>query len=317
VSYSNTFSNEIRGTKVYAEVLCVSQDTSGGGAILAFGLASDALPLDNTAVGSGSNSSIGYFADGSIAKNGAIQSFSTPWLAGDRCGIQVDTVAQTVAFRNITQGGSWSASVSLSGLSPPLYLVVSLLRLGDTVTANFDGPLLGAPSGSGYTRWDGSALLAAATGFMAASEAADTAAVAGAVTGAPPITVTLPGGYREPLRPALVEGVGYGVLPELEGEAHGDVLAASTGAATLRLAGVAAGAAGATGRGLTRLRVRAVAHGVRGSTGAAAAVVLGPGADGSGAIGARGKSSGVIGNLKGEASGRHDDDEAVAWLLVA
>ena len=37
--------------------------------------------------------------------------------------------------------------------------------------------------------------------------------------------VSVPGGayYRPPLRPAPVYGVGYGILPQLEGEAHGTV----------------------------------------------------------------------------------------------
>jgi hypothetical protein len=38
---------------------------------------------------------------------------------------------------------------------------------------------------------------------------------------APPIVITLPGGPKR--RPFLITGVGYGVLPELEGEAHGVV----------------------------------------------------------------------------------------------
>jgi len=316
MSYSNTFSSTTRGgaLKFYAELRC---DVCSA-ATLGIGVADETLGIDGAKVGSNFQSS-GWYADGTAWQGNAAIGSAPTWSAGDWLAVSYDGPARKVYYRNITQNSSWVGPFFAGvAATTPTSLVVSADRLGDAVTANFDGAFLGTPFSSDYVRWDGSALLAAATGILAASEAADVAAVAGAVTGEPPITITLPGGYREPPRPALVEGVGYGVLPELEGEAHGDVLAASTGAATLRLAGVAAGAAGATGRGLTRLRVRAVAHGVRGSTGAAAAVVLGLGADGSGAIGARGKSSGVIGNLKGEASGRHDDDEpAIVWLLVA
>jgi hypothetical protein len=69
----------------------------------------------------------------------------------------------------------------------------------------------------------GAARRGVSTAAVTASEGADVAAFAGQA-GEPPIIITIPGGgYRAPLRPPLVEGVGYGVLPELEGEAHGTV----------------------------------------------------------------------------------------------
>jgi len=159
----------------------------------------------------------------------------------------------------------------------------------------------------------------AVLGALAASEAADSAALGGEVAGEvvqPPI---YGGGAWLPPRPVPVEGVGYGILPALEGEAHGVVVAASTGAAMLRgLAGEAAGAAGAGGQGNGPLTVKAAASGARGAKGAAVAV-LGLEVVGAGSAGVRGKGCGVIGALEAVAAGRQDDDEsaAVAWLLAA
>jgi|SRR5580765_758104 hypothetical protein len=149
-------------------------------------------------------------------------------------------------------------------------------------------------------------------------EAASAADIADAVVQPATIVVTLPGGRREQLRPVPIEGVGYGILPALEGEAHGVVVAASIGAAMLRsLAGEAAGAAGAGGQGNGPLTVKAAASGARGAKGAAVAV-LGLKVAGAGSIGVRGNGFGVIGNLEAVAVGRQDDDEAaVVWLLAA
>jgi hypothetical protein len=151
-------------------------------------------------------------------------------------------------------------------------------------------------------------------------EAASAADITDAVVQPATIVVTIPGGRREQLRPDLVEGVGYAILPELKGEAHGVVAAVSTGAAVLRsLAGEAAGAAGAGGRGNAPLTVKAAARGALGAKGAAVAV-LGLEVDGAGSIGVRGKGVGVIGALEAVATGRQDDDEAAAalvWLLAA
>jgi|SRR5580765_1270374 len=153
---------------------------------------------------------------------------------------------------------------------------------------------------------------------VSVAEAASAVDTADAVV-QPVLVVIIPGGgRREQLRPDLVEGVGFGILPELEGEAHGVVVAASIGAAMLRsLAGEATGAGGARGQGNAPLTVKAAASGARGAKGAAAAV-LGLEVAGSGSIGVRGKGSGVIGALEAVAVGRQDDDEAaVAWLLAA
>ncbi len=149
-------------------------------------------------------------------------------------------------------------------------------------------------------------------------EAASAADIADAVVQPATIVVTLPGGRREQLRPVPIEGVGYGILPALEGEAHGVVVAVSIGAAVLRsLAGEAAGAAGAGGQGNGPLTVKAAASGARGAKGAAVAV-LDLEVAGAGSIGVHGKGVGVIGALEAVASGRQDDDEAaLVWLLAA
>lgn len=138
------------------------------------------------------------------------------------------------------------------------------------------------------------------TGILAASETADTAEVTGAVAGevAPPVFVG--GGYwRQPQRwPVAVEGVGYGILPQLEGEAHGLVVAVGAGVATPPgLAGIAVATVGIAGRSAARLALKAAARGDRGHAGAGAGVIT----------------------LKGAAVGRHDDDEAamIALLLAA
>lgn len=163
----------------------------------------------------------------------------------------------------------------------------------------------------------GTVATAGVAGILAATEGADVASIHGDVV-QPPVISTGGGYYRPPRRPPI-EGIGYGTLPELEGEAHGSVVAASIGAAMLRnLAGDAAGAVGVGGHSEARFTVKAAASGARGSTGAAAAG-LNLGAAGSGAVVARGAAgSAMIGNLEAAAVGQHDDDEAViAWLMAA
>jgi hypothetical protein len=129
------------------------------------------------------------------------------------------------------------------------------------------------------------------------------------------------GGIIRPPRPFPVEGYGYGVLPELEGEAHGVVLAVGLGAGTLPAPDAElVGAIGAAGRSLALLDVRGTASGVRGQAGAAMAELKGLDVTGAGAAVVRGKGLGMIIELAGAAKGRHDDDEAaavVAWLLAA
>jgi hypothetical protein len=67
-----------------------------------------------------------------------------------------------------------------------------------------------------------------AVGVSVLAEAADALDQLDAVVDA--VAVSVPGGARHypPPRPLPVEGVGYGVLPQLEGEAHGTVGAAGS-----------------------------------------------------------------------------------------
>jgi hypothetical protein len=120
-------------------------------------------------------------------------------------------------------------------------------------------------------------------------------------------------------RPFPVEGYGYGILPELRGEAHGVVGIASNARGVFPpLRGTAGGAAGNAGHGVGATpTVLAMAIWEHGQVGGAVGVLQSFTAVGKGQVVACGRSSGVIGNIKGAASGRHDDDEAVAWLLVA
>jgi hypothetical protein len=128
------------------------------------------------------------------------------------------------------------------------------------------------------------------------------------------------GGYYRPLRPFLVEGVGYGVLPALEGEAFGQIGIAGAGVGVLPgLVGEAAGAVGVVGRSAAQLVVRAAASGERGAAGIAAAALEELSIAGNGTVGTRGSGSGTIMKFKATASGQHDDDEAavMTFLLAA
>lgn len=128
------------------------------------------------------------------------------------------------------------------------------------------------------------------------------------------------GGYYPPLRPFPVVGRGFGILPELEGEAHGVVVVVGTGVGALpSLVGEAAGTAGVAGRSAAQLVVRAAAIGTRGQAGAAVAVLKGLSVASAGVVGTRGSGSGMIMKFEAAANGRHDDDEAavMAFLLAA
>jgi len=111
------------------------------------------------------------------------------------------------------------------------------------------------------------------------------------------------GAYYPQRRPFPVIGHGYGILPQLEGEAHGVVgVVGVVGAGAGMLPGIvgeAAGSAGVAGRSAAQLGlIRAAATGVGGN---------------------RGSGDGMIVKFSGSATGQHDDDEAavVAFLLAA
>jgi len=110
-----------------------------------------------------------------------------------------------------------------------------------------------------------------------------------------------PGGAHYPRRrrPLPVYGSGYGILPQLWGEAHGVV--------------------GVAGKSAAQVRVCATAVGASGQAGDAAVVLKGLAVVGKGAIGTRGAGSGMIVKFSGIATGRHDDDAAavIAFLLAA
>jgi hypothetical protein len=204
----------------------------------------------------------------------------------------------------------------------PVFLVISADRLGDAATANFDGTFLGAPYTSDYVRWDGTALVAAATGTLAASEAADVAAIAGeAAVVEPPFVISLPGARPE-LRPLPVEGYGFGILPELEGEAFGTVFTVAgsmAGAVDIKLAASVEGAAGVAGDSVARLRIRGAGDGDAGQAGNAMAVLKNiRSASCAGVAGVCGKGSGTIAAPTAVATAHIDDDDAIiVWLLAA
>ena len=154
------------------------------------------------------------------------------------------------------------------------------------------GSAVGAASGLG-TATGATEQIAAAIG---------TASGIGTALGAGVPPVAEPGGgyhYRPDRRPFPVEGYGYGILPQIEGEAHGVVGAVGRSIGALpRFAGQADASAGAAGSSSAQLTVKATALG--------------------NAV-ARGRGSGMIVKFEGAAVGQHDDDEAaiVAWLLAA
>jgi len=142
---------------------------------------------------------------------------------------------------------------------------------------------------------------------------------AGAEVVEPPIVISVGGTYR-PQFPLPVEGVGYAILPQLEGEAIGLVVGVGSGAGNLpRPTGAGTGTVGVAGRSAARLAIKAAALGDRGQVGAADVVLKGLSVAGAGVAGARGSGAGVVRGLSGEATGRHDDDEAtvIAFLLAA
>lgn len=112
-------------------------------------------------------------------------------------------------------------------------------------------------------------------GTLAATEAPDVAAFTDAEVVAPPIFIG-GGGFVAPMRPHLVEGECFGILPRIEGEAHGIVANLATARGTLpSLAGELAGSIGTAGHSRWRLVVGATGGGHGGATGAAVAVLKG------------------------------------------
>jgi hypothetical protein len=167
------------------------------------------------------------------------------------------------------------------------------------------------------TAYSADASYPTADGFVPAVGASDTL---DAEVVAIPIPIPISGGVFRPRRPEPVEGYGYGILPQLEGEAFGAVGVAGDAVGTLpRTRGAADGTVGVVGHSAGQLVIRAAAVGVCGQTGAAIAVLKGLSVAGDGAAGVRGHGSGMIVKFTATASGRHDDDEAavLTFLLAA
>jgi hypothetical protein len=151
-------------------------------------------------------------------------------------------------------------------------------------------------------------------------ETADAADVLDAEIISVPVVIGVGGGRRPEPRPLPVIGVGYGVLPQLEGEAFGTVIVAGAGVGTFaKLEGEATGSAGVAGRSAGQFVISAAAIGNNGQAGIAVAILKHLSIAGGGAVGVHGSGSGTIVKLKGAGSGRHDDDEAVVmtFLLAA
>ena len=150
-AYASTLSSNVRGTKVYAE-LHLDVEAPGQREI-GLGIANVAANLNDYAGGADGNS-LGYFGNGSVFVGDALIGTTATYAAGDWIGVAVDAVAQTVAFRNITQGGSWSSNFSIAALGGPLHFIINCYRPTDAWTVNFDSVFIGAPPAD-FTKWDG------------------------------------------------------------------------------------------------------------------------------------------------------------------
>lgn len=126
------------------------------------------------------------------------------------------------------------------------------------------------------------------------------------------------GGMVRPLpRPLVVEGRGYGILPELEGEAFGVVTITAAGRAALHLTAEANGHLAVAGGSLARLAiVRAVATGDRGEVGNGAATLKALTVGGTGTAVVHGAGAGTIVKFTAAAHGQHDDEDAAIMILL-
>jgi hypothetical protein len=262
----------------------------------------------------------GTYSGGQLSwfTSGSWNSFATADVVGYlEFYIGAGTATAVGASASILSGaGSASGIGAATGVSPALALlrtVVSWVELSGT--AIVAGTAIGSAAGTGQASAAG-----AATAAGAGSSTGAGAAIGVAPSVEPPVFAG--GGYWQWPQPRFVafEGIGYGILPHLEGEAFGLVGAVGDGVAAIpSLAGAAAGMVGLVGRSAGRLAIKAMAVGDHGQVGAATAVLRAATASGSGVAGARGSGSGCVVGLAGRATGRHDDDEAaiVALLLAA
>jgi hypothetical protein len=111
------------------------------------------------------------------------------------------------------------------------------------------------------------------------------------------VEVTAGGGGALLPRLRPVVGVGFGVLPEIEGDARGVVVVAGDGKGTLaEVSGAASGVVGIAGRGAGQLQN-------------ADAVAIGVG-------GVHGSGFGMVTELKATAIGQVDDSEGAAMIVL-
>jgi hypothetical protein len=229
-------------------------------------------------------------------------------------------------------------------LYEPLTAVVTADNLTPTVDSlspTADGGILIGATDQAYAAVNAHVLFADIVEPVAAAVSADTTAYSadnavwptadgGVLIGATDISdaeiiaaeLPVEGGGGPPPRPRPfpVTGRGYGVLPQLEGEAFGAVVILGSGIAKLpALTGSAEGAVGVAGRSAGDLVIRAAAIGRHGQAGAGEAILKGFSIASDGAIGIRGSGLGMIVKLNAIAIGRHDDDEAavMTFLLAA
>ena len=152
-------------------------------------------------------------------------------------------------------------------------------------------------------------------------EAASLSFLGGEITIRDELAVVIPPGAgvgflpaRRPIPPVI--GEGYGILPELEGEAHGIVTIAGTGVGAIRLVGEAHGVVGAAGLVAARIVVDAKAIGDCGEVGDGVAILK------SFAMGfwrCRGARLGLGHDRETSrvsANGRHDNDDEGAVMIV-
>lgn len=229
--------------------------------------------------------------------------------------VTVDSTLYTADATFPLASGYIPAHIVQADLSEPVgghVTADTTVYTADAIWPTADG---GIPVGA----LDASDALVLAAGVAVMAEAAAAADVLDADVVAAEVPVFGGGGYYPRPQPFPVVGVGYGILPQLTGEAHGVIVVAGDGEGALpSLVGEAAGSAGVVGRSAARLLVRGTAVGVRGQTGNAAAVLKGLSVTSVGAVGARGSGFGMITKFKAAGRGRHDDDEgAVMTFLLA
>jgi hypothetical protein len=137
----------------------------------------------------------------------------------------------------------------------------------------------------------------------------------------PPVEQGGGGFYAEIRQRFLVFGIGYGILPKLEGEGFGIVGVAGWGLSkAARISCAADGVLGTVGKSAAQFKpLYAIAIGHRGQVGTAAAIFKNLSIVSKGAVGACGSGSGMMANMKANAIGQFNDHElaAISLLLAA